>query len=65
MFDTGTSLLTGPATIISQIVSILDVNPMCDDFSNMPQITYVFENEEYFTLYPEDYIVKVFIFFHN
>ncbi len=58
VFDTGTSLLTGPTDIMTEVFSILDVNPMCDDYANLPTITYVFEGEEHFTLYPEDYIMK-------
>jgi len=40
--DTGTSLITGPSTLISVILSKLKIN--CNDLSNLPNIKFKLKN---------------------
>lgn len=54
--DTGTSLITGPSEIIHKILRSLNVNN-CDDFSNLPNLTFNLVNQD-ITLTPDEYMMK-------
>lgn len=64
--DTGTSLITGPTESIRRLAKTLNAKPVpggtyffhCEDVISLPPITFIIQSVN-FTLYPEDYILKV------
>ncbi|KAM7537527.1 hypothetical protein Aperf_G00000072982 [Anoplocephala perfoliata] len=70
--DTGTSLITGPTESIRKLAEILNAKPVpggtyffhCEDVASLPPITFTIQSAN-FTLYPEDYILKVTQFGHT
>ncbi|KAJ5066588.1 beta-site app-cleaving enzyme isoform a-related [Anaeramoeba ignava] len=55
--DTGTSLLTAPATISDEILLQIHVNEDCSGIDQLPTLTYVIGGKDY-DLTPEQYVVK-------
>jgi len=59
--DTGTSLLTGPSSEISEVLKQLKMPEDCKNIGSLPKITYVLEDskgEHEFTLEPEFYVLR-------
>lgn len=58
--DTGTSLLTGPTSLIGKILSQIDVPPQCNS-KTMPNIKYILTDsngDHEFILEPDFYLIK-------
>ena len=45
--DSGTSLIVGPTTPISQILSILSINANCNGVTNLPDVTFTIGSQSY------------------
>lgn len=59
--DTGTSLLTGPSSHITNLLNNIGVSKDCSDFSSLPTLTYTLvdsKGEHAFTVEPEFYVVQ-------
>jgi len=59
--DTGTSLLTGPDTQINNLLSVINMDPDCRDFSSLPVLTYILTDangDHEFSLEPEFYVLR-------
>jgi len=57
VFDTGTSLVTGPYQAIETLLDRFDVDPECHDIDNLPTMTFVVGGTR-FHLEPEDYVMQ-------
>jgi len=58
IMDTGTSILTGPTFQLSQLLDSISVDDYCQNYYQLPDITFVIGEEEY-TLIPDDYILAI------
>jgi hypothetical protein len=55
--DTGTSLLAGPSTIISALITKLNVKSDCSNFNKLPQLGFIL-GEHILNLEPADFVDK-------
>ncbi|CAD8192015.1 unnamed protein product [Paramecium pentaurelia] len=58
VIDTGTTLLTGPTKEVRTLLSMIRVEPKCQNFQTMPDITFVIDGNNY-VLQPKDYILTI------
>lgn len=56
--DTGTTLLTGPTKDVRTLLSMIRVEPKCQNYQTMPDITFVIDGHDYI-LSPKDYILTI------
>ncbi|XP_026190971.1 phytepsin-like [Cyclospora cayetanensis] len=60
--DTGSSLVTGPTSVINPLIQALDVGDDCSNIESLPTLTFVLKDVYgrlvNFTLEPRDYIVE-------
>jgi hypothetical protein len=47
VIDTGTTLLTGPPQDVRRLLSMIPVSPKCQNFYDMPAITFVMNGHKY------------------
>lgn len=57
--DTGTTLITGPTEQINILLKEIPTDDNCHNFEKAGNLTFVFDNNEEYTLLPEEYINKV------
>lgn len=58
VIDSGTSLLVGPTTLVSELTAGISVPSDCSGQDSLPDISFTIDDTKY-TLAPKDYILKV------
>ena len=57
VFDTGTSLITGPYSNIGTLLDKFHIDPDCTNLNNLPKLTFIVGGTP-FHLEPEDYVMQ-------
>ena len=57
--DTGTTLITGPTDQINKLLKEITTDDNCNNFDKAGNLTFVFDNNDEYTLAPDEYINKV------
>ena len=57
VFDTGTSLVTGPYQAIAQLLDRFNIDPTCEETHRLPRMSFIVGGTR-FHLEPEDYVME-------
>jgi hypothetical protein len=54
--DTGTSLITGPSSDVVLLLRMINLDPRCSNYEDLPTLTFHIGDNE-FPLHPADYVI--------